>query len=196
MLRIIGITACALVFCLSAATSPATARCLDGSVVATYQYDGPYRGLYLYTVTLEFMLEKGLSHVTLDLGFSDCLEYACSQTYLFQNPAGESPGTIANCPVTFTGQFNCRGDPSIDYMVPVVKWDVSSASGCEPGKMGAATLRFYSNLGPDPSRTVSLFLIKNGQEVCEGTLTGDIPVSPCSVPVQEMRWGTIKSIYQ
>lgn len=196
MLRTIGLTACVLVMCVSAATSPVAARCLNGTVAATYQYDGPYRGLYLYTVTLEFMLEKGLSNVTVDLEFGDCIEYACSQTFLFPNPAGESAGEIANCPVTYTGEFNCSGNPSIDLTVPVVKWDVNMALGCEPGRTGIATLRFYSNLGPDPNRTVSLFLIKNGLNVCEGTLTGDIPVSPCSVPVQELNWGTIKSIYQ
>ena len=196
MRRILGVTTCVLVLTLAAVVSPVGAVCLDGTTVAAYQTDGPYRGLYLYTITLDFMLEKGLSNVALDLGFSDCLEYACSQTFLFPNPAGESPGEVANCPVTYVGQFNCAGNPSIDFNAPVVKWDVFTASGCEPGPMGMVTLRFYSNLGPDPNRTVPLFLIKNGLDVCEGTLTGDIPVSPCVVPIQEMRWGTIKSIYR
>jgi hypothetical protein len=196
MLRIIGLTACAVVLFLSVAASPVAARCLDGTATAAYQYEGPYRGLFLYTVTLEFMLEQGLSNVTLDLEFGSCIEYACTQTFLFPDPAGESAGEIANCPVTYLGEFNCSGNPSIDLEVPVVKWDVNTASGCEPGRTGIATLRFYSNLGPDPNRTVSLFLIKNGLEVCEGTLTGDIPISPCAVPVQELNWGTIKSMYE
>lgn len=196
MHRILGVTTCVLVLFLIAAVSPVEAICLDGTIVAVYQSDGPYRGLYLYTVTLNFLLEKGLSNVTLDLGFSECLDFACRQTFLFPNPAGESPGEVANCPVIYVGEFNCAGNPSIDLSVPVVKWDVSSAMGCEPGKTGTTTLRFYTNLGPDPDKDLSLFLIKNGQEVCEGTLSGDAPVSPCSVPTRDARWGEIKSMYR
>ena len=196
MHRIFGVTACVLVLSFAAAVSPAAAVCLDGTVLATYQNDGPYSGLYLYTITLNFLLEKGLSNVTLDLGFSECLEYACHQTFLFADPAGESPGEVANCPVMYVGEFNCAGNPSIDLTVPVVKWDVSVVSGCEPGTTGTATLRFYTNLGPDPNKELSLFLIKNGREVCEGTLTGDAPVSPCSVPTRDARWGEIKSMYR
>jgi hypothetical protein len=196
MHRIFWVTACVLALFCSTAVSPAAASCLNGTIVTVYQHDGPYRGLYLYTVTLEFILEKGLSNVTLDLGFSDCLEYACGQIFLFADPAGESPGQIEDCAVTYVGEFNCRGNPSIDLTVPVVKWDVSATSDCAPGKTGTATLRFYTNLGPDSNRDVSLFLIKNGQEVCEGTVTGDVPLSPCSVPTRDVRWGEIKSMYQ
>ena len=196
MHRILGVTTCVLVLAFAAAVSPVAAACLDGTIVAAYQPDGPYRGLYLYTATLNFLLEKGLSNVTLDLGFSECLEYACHQTFLFADPAGESSGVVANCLVTYVGEFNCAGNPSIDLNVPVVKWDASASPDCEPGPMGTVTLRFYTNLGPDPNRDLSLFLIKNGQAVCEGTLTGDAPVSPCSVPTREARWGEIKSMYQ
>jgi len=59
MHRILSVTICVLVLSFTAAISPVAALCLDGTIVATYQSYGPYRGLYLYTVTLNFLLEKG-----------------------------------------------------------------------------------------------------------------------------------------
>ena len=177
-------------------SSSARGRCLEGTSVATYQTGGPYQGFYLYTIDLSFDLEQGLSNVTLKLDFDDCPELACYQLFAFPRPAGQMSGQIASCPVAFIGAFNCGGNPSIDLVGPVVKWDADNSSGCEPGKTGNITLFFYSNLGPNPDKQTPLFLIKNGQEVCEGTLDGDIPASPCLIPTQEMKWGAIKSIYQ
>ncbi len=181
---------------LGLGVSPLTGRCLEGTSVATYQTVGPYAGYYLYTVDLTFMLEKGLSNVTLKLNVDDCPELACQQIFFFPDPAGQMSGESAGCPVPFTGEYNCQGNPSIDLVGPVVKWDAGSAGGCEPGKTGSVTLYFYTNVGPDPNSQMPFFLIKNGQEVCEGYLVGDTPGPACLIPTQDTNWGTIKSIYQ
>jgi len=181
---------------LTALGSPVLARCLEGTSVATYQTDGPYKGYYLYTIELTFMLEKGLSNVTLKLNVDDCPELACQQLFFFPDPAGRMSGASADCPVPFFGEYNCRGNPSIDLVGPVVKWDAGVAGDCEPGKWGSVTLYFYTNVGPDPKVQMPFFLIKNGQEVCEGFLVGDTPGPACMVPSHDTTWGSVKSIYQ
>ena len=176
--------------------SPVSSRCLEGTSVAIYQDDGPYEGFYLYTIELTFMLEKGLSNVTLKLNVDDCPELACQQLFFFPDPAGRMDGGESNCHVPFTGEFNCRGNPSIDLLGPVVKWDVGYAGGCEPGQTGSITLYFLTNVGPDPNSRMPFFLIKNGQEICEGYLIGDTPGPACLVPAHPMKWGAVKSIYR
>lgn len=176
--------------------APVSSRCLEGTSVAAYQNDGPWRGFYLYTIELTFMLEKGLSNVTLKLNVDDCPELACQQYFFFPDPAGEMGGEDVYCPVPFKGEFNCTGNPSIGLNGPVVKWDAEYAENCEPGKTGTIRLYFYTNVGPDPESKMPFFLIKNGLNVCEGYLIGDTPGPACIVPAQESNWGAIKTLYE
>jgi hypothetical protein len=177
-------------------SSPVAARCLEGTSIAAYQYAGPFRGFYLYTIELHFVLEKGLSNVSLKLNVEDCPELACQQLFYFPDPAGTLSDAETLCPRAFIGEYNCKGNPSIDLVGPVVKWDAVSSGGCVPGKTGTVTLYFYTNIGPDPDSRMPFFLIKNGLLVCEGHLVGDTPGPACMVPVDGTSWGAIKAIYE
>lgn len=171
--------------------SSAYATCLTGNMTAQMQTSGPFQGYYKYTLTLSWSTPRGLSHVTFDPGFGLCPEAACAQTWLFEEIAGEGTST-SGCRFDFEGEFNCKGDPSIDYTDPVIKWNAVSSGGCESGQAGTATLRFYTDVPPQAGQT-PITLVKNGRNVCEGSITGVFPMA-CPVPVEPTTWGRIKGL--
>ena len=169
------------------------AQCVSGNVVAESQTTGPFAGLYKYTVTFSWDTTQGLSNVTMECGFGLCPEYICQQIFMFDTPAGTTDGEPAPCTVDYAGEFNCNGNPSIGWTDPVVKWD-AIAGACEPGNTGSGVLCFYTNMGPSPESELPLFLVKNGQQVCQGTLTGDCPTA-CPVPIEQRSLGAVKALY-
>ena len=193
---------CAVALCaifVVAGTSLVSAQCLSGNVTAELQTSGTYAGLWKYTATVTWDTPSGLSNLTLDCGFGACPDEACLQTYLFDTPAGTSDGKTttgppASCVAEYSGEFNCSGNPSIGWMDPIIKWD-ALGGGCEPGKTGTGSFSFYTNLGPRSDSQLPMVLIKNGQQVCSGTLTGQCPEPPCVVPVEPTSWGKIKADY-
>ena len=96
------------------------------------------------------------------------------------------------CMAEYSGEFNCGGNPSIGFMDPIIKWDALNG-GCEPDKTGSGVFCFYTNLSPSSGSQLPMALIKNGQEVCSGMLTGQCPEPPCVVPVEPTNWGKIKA---
>ena len=54
---------------LIGSASVANAQCVDGTISAELQTDGPHAGLYKYTVVMNWSTTQGLSNVTLDCGF-------------------------------------------------------------------------------------------------------------------------------
>jgi|GEM_PF-6554357 len=185
--------AAGVVLWILASTSPAvSAPCVQGTISGVPQLTGPYAGLYEYTVDLAWSTPRGLSHVTLDCGFESCPAAACAVTWVFGEPAGSAPGEDG-CDLEFEGEFNCEGDDSIDMETPVLKWDAGDGEGCEAGREGTATLRFYTDVPPSGGLT-PVVLVKNGTEVCSGTLVGDCPLV-CPTPVERLHWGVLKSRY-
>jgi hypothetical protein len=168
----------------------ASADCVSGSITAAIEDGGPYDGLYKYTVDLQWDTPQGLSHVTLDCGFGACPAAACAEGWLFATPAGTATGD--ECTVEFDGVFNCDGDPSIGYTDPIIKWNALDLNGCEAEKTGSAVLCFYTSVAPVPG-VLPVILVKNGENVCEGTITGDCPL-PCAVPIEATAWGRIKQM--
>ena len=156
--------------------------CVTGTSVATLETSGPFAGFWKYTLQLNWQTPKGLSHITIDCGFGLCAELACGQTYQFESPAGESSGE-PECTVLYDGQFNCDGDPSIDFEDPVIKFDVADGQECEPSKNGSGTFVYYANVGPHHDAELPVVLIKNGRNVCDGVVSGDCPgVCPGGIP--------------
>jgi len=184
--------------------------CISGGISAQMESTGPYAGLYKYTIEVSWSSDRGLSHITLDLGLGQCPELACSSLWIFPDPAGTGTGgegdgdaikrggrndddeSGGDCQIRFQGEFNCKGDPSIDYPQPVLKWDVVGG-GCEAGKTGTATLCFYTDIPPSNGFAPTVFN-KNGRGVCSGTLEGPIPVI-CPVSTQPTAWSRIKVIF-
>jgi hypothetical protein len=178
---------CLLVFC---SVPLANAQCVEGTITSEMQMFGPFAGLYKYTVEVEWTTPFGLSHLTLDCGFSMCPEAACSRIWVFEEEAGTGVGGEPDgCEFGFRGEFNCNGDPSIGVTDPVVKWDAED-NGCEGGKTGSAVLCFFTDIAPIQG-DVPVSLIKDGQDVCEGSLSGDCPMA-CPVPVESTGWGRLK----
>lgn len=183
---------CLLGFAIVSLPVVSLAQCVTGTVTAELQLAGPFMGLYKYTAEITWDTPQGLSNVTLDCGFDCDPELACAQTYLFEDPAGHSDGEDCEN-VDYSGEFNCSGNPSIGLNKPIIKWDAID-DGCVPASMGSATLCFYTNVGPHPDADLPVILIKNGLNVCEGTITGDCPAL-CTVPTEESSWGFIKGRY-
>jgi hypothetical protein len=173
----------------------AHAQCVSGTSTAELITTGPHAGLYKYTIDITWSTPQGLSNVTMDCGFGACPEESCTKIFEFDTPAGHSDGEPSGCLVDYAGEFNCSGNPSIGYTDPIIKWDALDMGGCEPGPTGSATLCFYTELGPFPATQSPVFLIKDGQNVCQGMIAGDCPAAPCAVPVQESNWGAIKALY-
>ena len=186
-----GVTAFLAVCLLVFAATGASAQCVSGTVTAEFQTSGPFAGLWKYTIDFSWDTAQGLSNVTLDCGFGDCVDEACTATWMFDDPAGYGPGD--GCTLDFDGEFNCQGNPSIGFTDPVLKWD--AVGECQPEAMGSATLCAYTNIGPHPDSQLPIILIKNGQNVCNGTIMGDCP-SPCTVPTESANWGFIKAQYK
>lgn len=171
------------------------ADCVSGTVTAQIQMSGPFAGLYKYTIDFAWDTPQGLSNVTLDCGFGDCPEQACTHLWLFDTPAGMTDGVPDPCTVNYAGEFNCEGNPSIGVTNPIIKWDaLSDSTGCEPGNTGSGTLCFYTDVPPREESSNPVFIIKDGQNVCNGMLMGDCP-SACTVPTEEITWGQIKAIF-
>jgi len=189
----LSILALALVFVASGATL-AGAQCITGTMTAELQTDGPFAGLWCYVAQLEWDTPQGLSNLTIDCGFGLCPDHVCDQTFLFPGPAATSTGEPEPCVAEYSGEFNCSGNPSIGLTDPIIKWDALN-DGCEPGPTGSGTFIFYSNLGPHPEAAMPIVLIKNGQNVCEGSITGDCPAPPCTLPTAPATWGQLKALH-
>ena len=174
--------------------SVASAQCVSGTITAELQGSGSFAGLYKYTIVITWDTPQGLSNVTLDCGFGECVQQACEQTFAFDSLAGTSDGEPEPCTAGYSGEFNCNGNPSVGVTDPIVKWAALNGD-CEPGRTGTATLCFYTNLPPNAGSEQPVFLVKNGQNVCQGQITGDCPVSPCTVPTRPSTWGAVKAIY-
>lgn len=173
------------------AAPPASAQCASGVMTAELQTDGPYMGYYKYTLSFSWETPRGLSHIAMDSFFGDCPEAACAQTWLFGDIAGTATAS-AGCTFDFSGEFNCSGDPSIGYESPVLKWDALDAGGCETGNAGTAVVSFYTDIPPSVGQS-PVVLLKNGRNVCEGTVSGVFPIA-CPVPTEPTTWGRIKSL--
>jgi hypothetical protein len=180
---------CLATFALAA--SPADAQCVEGAMTSELLTEGPRAGLYKYTLTLSWDTPYGLSHVTLDCGFENCPAEACATEWFFDEPAGYGTGGDPDdCDFEFEGSFLCGGDPSVELVQPVLKWDAIDTDECEAGRTGSAVLSFYTHVGP-VMHEVPIVIVKNGQEVCTGEIAGACPL-PCATPVEQMTWGTIK----
>ncbi|MBE3132332.1 MAG: PEP-CTERM sorting domain-containing protein, partial [Acidobacteria bacterium] len=78
--------------------------------------------------------------------------------------------------VGYAGSVSLIGDSSIDLDAVLVKWE---PSGGEPGKQGAGTFWFYSNVIPEYGAYSDILIAKNGRNVTYGDMEGAWP--SCSV---------------
>jgi hypothetical protein len=180
------------------AAPTAFAQCVTGTISSELVADGPFAGLWKYTVNLSWDVQQGLSNVALFCNFG-CSD-VCAQTVAFEDTTGTGDGVLnddtsvpGDCVVPFTGGFNCRGNPGQGLPDPHIKFDALDMPECEPGATGTATLCFYTELPPSDGEA-PVVLLKNGQNVCEGMLVGDCP--QCPVAVEKANWTKVKKAYR
>lgn len=181
----------------------AVEQCASLSVTVTAQLsnDPGFEGLYKYTVTGSWDVTRfGLSHIDFFLQLKN-LECICDpRVVTFATPAGTSDGEGDGgaCTVSYQGEYNCMGDPSVpaELRAPTVKFNAASAN-CEPGVTGTGAWVFYSPFPPAPySVDPEGAAIKHGQQVCVGRLAGTMPQGDCTTPAHAASWGGMKAIYR
>ena len=172
------------------------AECVSGEVVAEMATEPGYQGLYKYTLTVTWDLDRhDLSHLDFFLELQNC-ECICDDRFVqFTSPAGQS--SDGGCVSQYEGDYVCMGDPSLppSFWSPAVKFEPSG--DCEPGLSGSGTFCFYSPMPPvqnpvDPDGLA----IKHGQEICTGSLSGQFPACECALQQETHTWGQVKAFYR
>ena len=174
---------------------------LNVTVTAQHSADPGFEGLWKYTVTGCWDVSQfGLSHIDFFLQLKD-LECICDPRVVqFPTPGGTSDGTsdAGPCTVTYTGIYNCKGDPTVpaELTAPTIKFDADEGD-CEPAVTGCGTWVFYSPFAPGPyTADPEGAAIKHGQQVCVGTLAGTMPMGDCATPATAKSWGGVKAMYR
>lgn len=179
---------------MTAASGPAYADEVSGTITAE-PTDRPDLGNYKYTFSFSWDTSQGLSHVDLLLSVLACTAF-CDGTapILFPSPAGS---TISTCEAFFGGALRCTGDPSVDEIGVLLKFERLADEECLPGKQGTGTFVFYTNLPPRASQTYEdVILIKNGRFKDYGDLVGQLPGCQLTNPTEDNSWGRIKTIFR
>jgi hypothetical protein len=186
---------------LSLASSRAVAQCASGTITVTASVDPAFPNQFKYCVSASWNLgQHELSHLDVFLGLPDC-PCICDPRFIgFNTPAGSSTPTGDSCVLDYTGQYVCKGDPSLPPGMngPAVKFipDPNNLT-CDPSISGSGTFCFYSPMPPQaPTTHTNAIAIKHGQEVCYATLEGSLPSCDCALPAQSMTWGCMKSMYR
>lgn len=192
---------CALLF-TAAIPAPAGAEsCVTGTVTAEFNTDPAFPKLWKYCAEVSWDVGQfALSHLDMFLELPDC-DCICNPLFLkFAQPAGHSTNTSGEpCELDYLGEFVCKGDPSLppEYGSPAVKFEPDPYATCEPGTSGYGTFCFYSPMPPLPATEFPQGLaIKHGQEVCYGTLLGQMPSCDCALPAGAPTWGSLKQLYR
>jgi len=193
----------AALFILAFPPASAAERCetMNLTVTASFPNDPGFEGLYRYALGGNWEVwPRALSHFDVFLMFNDCPDICGPGVVVFGDTAGISTGSTvdeAPCyPVFYLGEYLCEGDPSLpeEFQASTVKFEPWEGQSCEPGTVGVGSWRFYSPLPPGPGTThVDAALIKHGQYVCTGDVTGQLP--GCSVETSRESWGMIKARY-
>ena len=198
---LLSVALAAVAFARPASADIPSCPTLEMTVTAELSSDPGFEGLYKYTVTGCWDVSgSALSHIDFFLQLKD-LECICDPRVVkFPTPGGTSDGygSEGACKVTYSGEYNCKGDPTVPSQLnaPTVKFNADEGD-CEPGVTGCGSWVFYSPFAPGPySEDPTGAAIKHGQDVCVGTLKGTMPVADCSTPASPTSWGNVKALYR
>jgi hypothetical protein len=208
MLTTIRVSTTALLL-LSIASVPVFAEVLDGCVftgtsTAVLNEGDPDLGAYRYCVDVSWDTGNpfALSHADVLLALVDCPcaceEFPFGSTEVAGVSTGYSEQYETICNVDYLAEYLCEGDPSIDETEnnPLVKFEPIEESGsCAPTNQGEGTFCFYSDWPPRPVDG-DLLVLKAGQTICFGHLTGELPECYCRSHVLPETWGTVKKLFE
>jgi len=198
--RIATLAICGLAF-LALTAAPSAAQVLWGTSTVEIADAPGLEGYWLYRMNIEWDTSElgahGMSHVSffLELGVCDC---ACDEGIVTLDSVAGTGAGEGGCKLEFLGFYECSGDPSFPSDVPTVRYE-HIESGCDPDKIGAAALHFYSRFGPSAPRVHTGSLgIKAGTITEVGDITGNLPLCECgsSSVSSAATWGQIKSVYR
>ena len=181
---------------------PATALgqfSLTGEITAE-RVDDPL-GSWAYTlhVTWDTGTRYGLSH--LDLIFDDGRNCDCEEIFAsvrWGDPAGTMTAEGGGMLLDVDHELNCKGDPSIDVVVPLFKFSPREHDGHEAGPTGEMTVVFYSNYAPAAIAEPNLFLVDKFSQYSDfGQVTGVFPALACDpLPIEADTWDSLKARYR
>lgn len=158
--------------------SEAWGSLITGVGTADLVTGGQYDGWYKYTITVDWSLTRGLSHLDLILPPATCGDFQIAfDTDIGGTQDGRStgstykPGDTVSYTVPLAGAFSSKGDPSIKGLTsPLVKWEPSTSKN--PGKVGTGQFWFYSNYAPSYGTQENVLTAKYGTSSLTGTLSG------------------------
>jgi len=144
--------------------------------------EGAFAGWYKYTYDVTWSLSRGLSHWDL------VLKPACTQEdhlFVFDTDVGGAYDGLSTGknwstgdPIVFTvsyeGDFEASGDPSIGLTSPLMKWEPNENNN-QPGKRGVGTFWFYANVIPEYNTFEDVVVGKYSRYTKYGDLTGAYP---------------------
>ena len=187
-----------LIFTAGAATAD---DCyINGVSTAEPNPDDPLLGTWKYTITIDYDTGSnyGVSHIDLLLDEPDnclCEDFDAGLAWVATAGYFYNDGDV--CQVDLMAMLECKGDPSLDLVEPMLKFEYDEEADCEPGPAGTAVIYIYSFFGPAPIAEPNMFLVdKHAQLACTGEITGVFPGLPCDpVPDATHSWGAVKSLY-
>ena len=198
--RIATLAICGLAF-LALTAAPSAARALWGTSTVEIADTSGLEGYWLYRLDIKWNTTglggHGMSHVSffLELVVCDC---ACDEGIVTLDSVAGTGAGEGGCELEFLGFYECTGDPSFPSDVPTVRYE-HIESGCDPDRIGAAALHFYSRFGPSaPCVHTGNLGIKAGTITEVGDITGVLPLCECgsSGVSSAATWGQIKSLYR
>ena len=198
--RIATLAICGLAF-LALTAAPSAAQVLWGTSTVEIADAPGLEGYWLYRLDIGWdttgLVGHGMSHVSffLELVVCDC---ACDQGIVTLDSVAGTGAGEGGCVLEFLGFYECTGDPSFPTHVPTVRYE-HIEDGCDPDRIGTATLHFYSRFGPGaPCVHTGSLGIKAGRITEVGDITGALPLCTCgSTSVSSAAsWSLIKSLYR
>lgn len=175
--------------------------CVTGTITTEISSDPGFENLYKYTLEVNWNLSaKDLGHLDIFLALENC-ECICNPQFIqFAAIAGHTTGSNdeGNCSNDYGGEYACLGDPSIpdEFFAPAVKFEPVELT-CDPGTAGQGLFSFYSPMPPAPPNIMTnALVIKHGQNVCVGSISGTGPTCNCFLQVEHGSWGSVKAIYR
>ena len=186
---------------LALTAAPSAAQVLWGTSTVEIADAPELEGYWLYRLDIGWntigLGSHGMSHVSffLELVVCDC---ACDQGIVTLDSIAGTGAGEGGCVLEFLGFYECTGDPSFPTQAPTIRY-THIEDGCEPDRIGTATLHFYSRFGPGvPCVHTGSLGIKAGKITEVGDITGVLPLCECgsSSVSSAASWGVIKSMYR
>jgi hypothetical protein len=204
LVRVLSVAALVSAFAFASPADSQPTAGLSGGVQGILMAESVHdeRGDWKYTLQVSWFTgaPQALSHLDLLLGLSGC-ECVCTDFRIGEEETVGTSGGLSHlgrsCTVSYTAEFECRGDPSIaGEEGPIIKFSPVEGS-CMPMNGGTGIFVFYSDWPPAPlEQATQSLLIKYGTKSMTGALAGVLPSCRCATSTQSTSWGDVKKMFR